>query len=97
MTFLVAIAIFINVISGESLGVFNIVGFYDCVVLTLYVVAVLFIAAYANMLLNEKVNNALDGSLTYSSDPNSTNTGCRRIGRTEISKLRDGMDVDARR
>ena len=57
MTFLVAIAIFINVISGESLGVFNIVGFYDCVVLTLYVVAVLFIAAYANMLLNEKVNN----------------------------------------
>ncbi|GAB5368994.1 hypothetical protein AAMO2058_001366900 [Amorphochlora amoebiformis] len=55
ITFLVAIAIMINVVQGEELGVFNIVGFYVLCMLTIYTTAVLFTAAYANALLNDRV------------------------------------------
>ncbi|GAB5354961.1 hypothetical protein AAMO2058_000164800, partial [Amorphochlora amoebiformis] len=53
VTLLIAAVIFVYVVQGQPLSVFNIAGFFVLVVLTVYVSAVLFIAAYGNLILND--------------------------------------------
>mmetsp|Transcript_4376 Transcript_4376/g.6557 ORF Transcript_4376/g.6557 Transcript_4376/m.6557 type:complete len:245 (-) Transcript_4376:6-740(-) len=54
VSFLIAAVIVVNVLTGDALHVFNVVGFWVLVILTVYLCGILFIAAYGNMIINDE-------------------------------------------